>query len=461
MQAAAADAASLTLRSCHVAGVEEAVRCGELPVAENPARPQGRKIRLHVVLLQALVADSARVPLFDLAGGPGMAASEGARFFATDGRIHRQHRDVVLIDQRGTGSSHPLRCPEIESESPLSPMYPVDAVRRCRHVLERDADLSQYTTGNSATDLDAVRAALGYSKIDLSALSYGTRLAIVYMRLYPQHVRSAALIGTLADDAKIPLMHARNAQTVLNDIFEDCAGDSACRQAFPDLSQRWLSVLQTVDAGPVVKIVSNGHDMHIALTRGPFVEAFRQLLVTTSGQRRVPYLIDRMSRGDFEPFLAGVLHGANPFAEGLLLSVTCAEDMAWITATEREQAGAGTFLGTYRIDEQARACKEWKVPAVKLARQRVLDIPVLFFAGDRDYVTPVAWAKAVAADLPSSRILTIPKLGHFPDGLEHMDCFDAVMNDFFERGKVDNVDTACISDMTPLAFMLSEPAPKL
>jgi pimeloyl-ACP methyl ester carboxylesterase len=459
---AAADASSLELKPCQIPGIEKALLCGVLPVPENPARPDGRKIELHIVVLPALQKDSQRVPLFDLAGGPGIAASGGAPFFATAGQIHRQHRDVVLVDQRGTGQSHPLPCPEIESASPLSAMYPVDAVRRCRRELEREADLTQYTTRNSARDLDAVRGALGYPKIDISALSYGTRLALTYLRAYPQHVRSAALIGTLSDDAKVPLNHGRNAQKTLDDVFRDCTEDVACQQAFPDLARRWQTVLQSVGAGTTATDSADGRESKVLLSRGPFAEAFRTMLVTTSGQRQIPFQVDHMSRGDFQPFLSRTLHGGNQtFAEGLLLSITCAEDMAWITPDERHRAAQGTFLGTYRIDEQGRACKEWAVPAVKLAQPTMpVAVPVLFLAGDRDYVTPPAWAAKVAAGFPNSRVLAIPKLGHFPDGLDHMECFDAVMNDFFERGAVDKIDTACISTMAAPAFVIAETAEK-
>ncbi len=280
------------------------------------------------------------------------------------------------------------------------------------------------------------------------------------MRAYPQHVRSAALIGTLSDDAKIPLNHGSNAQVTLDDVFRDCAEDAACQQAFPDLAQRWQAVLQSVDAGPTVTDSVDGRQTKIRLSRGPFAETFRQMLATTGGQRLVPYQIDHMSRDDFQPFLARVLHSGSPtFAEGLLLSITCAEDVAWITPVERSRAAQATFLGAYRTDEQTRACKVWNVPAVKLAHaEKPVSVPVLFIAGDRDYVTPPAWAKKVAMDFPNSRVLTIPKLGHFPDGLEHMECFDAVMNDFFERGKVDTIDTVCIATMVPPGFVISETA---
>lgn len=406
-----AEPAMLQLQRCQVAGVEEALKCGTLSVPENPARPDGRKIDLHIVVLPAIEADSHRAPLFDLAGGPGLAASEGASFFATAGQIHRQHRDVVLVDQRGTGRSHPLHCPEIESASPLAPMYPPDAVRRCRLQLSRDADLSQYTTLNSARDLEAVRVALGYPTIDISALSYGTRLALTYTRTFPDHVRAAALTGTVSDDAKIPLYHARNAQTTLDDIFRDCAEDIACRQAFPDLAQRWQAVLKSVGAGTTDIDSVDGRATTLQLSAGPFAETFRQMLVTTSGQRQIPYQIDRMSRGDFQPFLTRTLRGGNPtFAEGLLLSITCAEDVAWITPKDRGRASERTFLGPYRIDEQRQACNVWNVPAIKIARAHSsINVPVVFFAGDRDGVSPRAWAAEVATNFPNSRLVTIPK----------------------------------------------------
>src|SRR5262249_14203289 len=197
----------------------------------------GRKIKLHLVVLPALEERPRAIPLFDVAGGPGVPSSGAAGFYATDGKVHRRHRDVVLLDQRGTGESSPLRCPELELPDPGTSMYPPDAVRRCRRTLEKHADLAQYTTANAAADLDAVRAALGYDQIDLFGLSYGSRLSLEYIRRYPARVHAAILIGTVADGKKLPLWHARNAQVVLDRIFEECGADRACHAAFPNVRQ--------------------------------------------------------------------------------------------------------------------------------------------------------------------------------------------------------------------------------
>jgi pimeloyl-ACP methyl ester carboxylesterase len=191
--AASLPAAPLDLRPCRVDGVAEELRCAELSVPEDWAKPGGRRIALHIVVVPALRPDPSLAPLFDLDGGPGMNVTQAAPFYATDGKAYRERRAVVLVDQRGTGRSSPLRCPQIEGASPLERMYPPEAVRRCREALTAQADLAQYTTAAAARDLDAVREALGAPRIDLSAISYGTRLALHYLRRYPDRVRSALL----------------------------------------------------------------------------------------------------------------------------------------------------------------------------------------------------------------------------------------------------------------------------
>ncbi len=221
-----AEGPSLTLGSCDASIPHgEALRCGTLPVPEDRARPDGRRIGLHVVVVPASRARAGAAPLFDLAGGPGLPASAGAPAYLEDLAVYREDRDVVLVDQRGTGRSNPLHC-ETEGQGPLDEMYPVAMVRACRERLEKTADLRQYTTVNSARDLDAVRKALSHDKIDLAGLSYGTSLALTYLRMFPSHVRAVVLLGTAPPGTKTPLYHGRNAQQALERIFEECAADS-------------------------------------------------------------------------------------------------------------------------------------------------------------------------------------------------------------------------------------------
>ena len=453
---------ALELRPCAGAGMTE-FRCGMLQVPENHEVQGGRLIALNVLVMSA--RDGAqRAPLFSLEGGPGMAATNGVGYFATEGRMHWQDRDVVLVDQRGTGRSAPLRCPALEARHRLQRMYPPDAVRACRDALAPEHDLTQYTTIAAARDLDAVRQALGYDAIDFMGLSYGTRLAQTYARLYPQRVRAMVLLGTVPMDRRLPLDHAANGQAVLDAVFADCDADAACHAAFPELRQEWAGILARLDQSPIqVRFVRDGRDELIDIQRGPFGEAFRSLLLTTSGQRSVPYLIHQMASGDFQPFLEPLLApgASGGIADGLYLSVTCAEDTNRINPGEIAKSSEGTFLGRYRGDEQTGACHEWlsaSIPVEQFAPAR-LDVPVLLLAGTMDYVTPLAWATEVASTLPNSRVVPIRHLGHFPIGLSGMDCYDKIIAEFFQAGSAQSLDLACVGQMASPPFLVHAPEP--
>lgn len=451
---------ALELHPCPGTGLAQ-FRCGTLQVPENHAVPDGRLIALNVLVLPARDGTSQRAPLFSLAGGPGMAATDEVGFLATEGRMHWQDRDVVLVDQRGTGRSAPLRCPELESRHPLQQMYPPDAVRACRSALASKHDLTQYTTVAAARDLEAVRQALGYGAIDLLGLSYGTRLAQTYARLFPRRVHAMALLGTVPMDRKMPLDHAANGQAVLDAVFSDCDSDTACHAAFPELRQDWASILARLEQSPMqVNFVRNGQAEVIGIERGPFGEAFRSLLLTTPGQRSVPLLVHRMAAGDFQAFLEPLLAtGAPGIAEGLYLSVVCAEDTNRIAAGEIADASKDTFLGRYRVDEQVGACREWPsaiVPAEQFAPVE-LDVPVLLLAGTMDYVTPLAWATEVASGFRNSRVVPVRQLGHFPIGLSGMACYDMLIAEFFQAGTAQSMDLACVDRMAPPPFVLQAP----
>ena len=422
----------LALRDCTVEGFDEKVRCGTLPVPEDPSRPDGRRIGLNVVVVPAVAPSPAQAPMYELAGGPGLAVTEGVAYYLTDGAAHRQHRDIVFVDQRGTGGSGPLACPALADERDR-PMFRDEEVAACRARLARDADLSQYTTANTVADLQAVRAALGHGPVDLFGISYGTRVALAWIEAEPAAIRSAILVGTVPDDARVPLWHARNAQDTLEDVFADCRADAGCAQAFPDLDAHWATLLARDDFD------------------GPAREAFRGFLQTTPGQRRLPATIVSIAAAGPPAPPEGA---AGPgYYDGLFLSVTCAEDVPWITDAEAADAVRGTFLGDYRIARQRAACAIWDVPPRELRYARTpSDVPVLFIAGERDYVTPPAWAEGVAANFRRGRRVTVPSLGHFPAGLTNMGCIDTLMLGVAADPDLSRLDTACIATMAPPPF---------
>src|SRR5207237_4633076 len=215
------------LKPCRLPGIDEKLLCGQLTVPENRQTRVGRTIGLNVVVLPAFDQKTKAEPLFDLAGGPGAAATEGARFYATDGKEYRRRRDVVLVDQRGTGNSNPLSVPRKKTpQYYLSEMYPVDYVRNLRQTLERRADLTQYTTSIAMDDLDDVRAWLGYDRINLFGTSYGTRAALVYMREHPEHLRTVTLLGVAPTYLKMPMYHAQAAARAMDLLLLQCEQDA-------------------------------------------------------------------------------------------------------------------------------------------------------------------------------------------------------------------------------------------
>ncbi len=292
----------LALAPCPINGSSEPALCGHLEVPENRAAPAGRKLRLKVMVLPS-VGPRTLPPLYDLAGGPGEVATISASFYAGDGSAYRSGRDIVLVDVRGTGGSAALHCPDLEAGSPLRRMYPPNRVRACRRSLSAKADLRQYTTAATAEDMDAVRAALKYDRIDIFALSYGTMLAQAYMQQYPGRVRVAILVGTVPLGEKLPLHHGANAQRVLDLLISDCSLQPACRAAYPDLPEDWRRLIRRLDAGPVSVPVAEGFSM---VERGPFLEALRAMMTSTAGQSRVPLVVSRAAAGDFSPFVKAV-----------------------------------------------------------------------------------------------------------------------------------------------------------
>lgn len=185
-RAAAPPPSPLSLTPCASEGAMKDAWCGALSVPEDPRRPEGRQVALRIVVLRALSPTPGAAPLFHLDGGPGVAASGAAGFYLGPGSGYRRTRDVVLVDQRGTGGSRDLRCPQGSVADRWA-----EQLRTCLAGL--DGDPGAYTTAWAMDDLDQVRAALGYERVNLYGMSYGVTAAQVYLQRHPTRVRSAIL----------------------------------------------------------------------------------------------------------------------------------------------------------------------------------------------------------------------------------------------------------------------------
>ena len=312
--------------------------CGRVEVPEDRARPAGRQIALNLVVFKATSPAPHLPPLFDIDGGPGLAVTRNAGFYATDGAAYRQRRDVVMIDQRGTGGSNPLACPELGApEAAMQPMLAVDAVARCRAALASKADLGRYLTQDAVADLDAVRAALGYEKIDLNGLSYGTTVALRYLATHPERVRAAVLMGVAPPSAMPPASHAPAAERAFRLIAAQCATDPSCAAKF-DLLRDYDQAVARLPA------------MSGAPTPEMFAEKLRSLMYQPEIARRIPWIVHAAAAGDLKPFHTATRpSGPSPYFDGMFLAVTCAEGLALMDFAAATAAAKATRFGDYRL----------------------------------------------------------------------------------------------------------------
>ena len=239
---------NVQLKPCNNPTLTSDALCVKYEVFENRATRTGRRIPLNIILLPAKSSKPAPDALFYLAGGPGAAATGYAEAAFMDGL--RRNRDVVLVDQRGTGESNPLNCAPFGSREDMrgyfGEQFPIEKIRACRTELEKVADLKLYTTSIAMDDLDEVRAALGYDRINVYGGSYGSTTTLVYLRQHGDHVRAAAVFGVAPPAAKIPLSFSRGVQDAVNRLFADCAADQTCKTAYPDLRSRFQESAGTV-----------------------------------------------------------------------------------------------------------------------------------------------------------------------------------------------------------------------
>ncbi|HUQ86094.1 MAG TPA: alpha/beta hydrolase [Vicinamibacterales bacterium] len=463
---AAALAMQIALTPCKIEGAPGEARCGSYKVWEDRESKKGRQIDLSIVVLSALEPDKLPDPFFMLAGGPGDAPSFNARFFSRVFNDIRKKRDIVLVDLRGTGKSDPLFCTELGrpgSDGVLDPnLLSVPAVRACRARLDKTADLRQYTTEIVVDDLDEVRQALGYGPINLYGTSYGTRVAQVYMRRHPESLRAVAMKGIVPASMAMPQDHAKAGEDAWRAVVARCAKDANCNRTYPNADAEFRQLLARLEKdAPVLTLpaAADRPEQKIKVTRGLFAEAFRNVLYTPEGSAQAQKLVKQLLAGDdrslTETALAGrTLLGGERLAAGFFLSVTCTEDVPYLSK-DADSMAAGTFGGTYRLEQQRAACKEWTRGNVSAAHRQATKsaIPALLLSGEFDPVTPPSGAEEVVRNLSKGRHIVIRNNGHPIGNAEK--CIATMIGQFLDRASADAIDQRCAADNPAPPFLLS------
>lgn len=446
------------MRPC---GIYRMAVCGRFRVPEDRSDPTGRRIGLDVMVIPASDPDPEPDPVFFLAGGPGGAGTEIWSNAADVFHGIHDHRDIVLVDQRGTGRSNPLLVPGFPDTGGMSAREAETTIARSVKdaLTALDADPRLYTSTQAADDLDEVRSALGYERIDLYGGSYGATLAQYYLRRHERHVRAIALDGgTLLD---VPLFEriAQNSQHALDAVFERCARDPICRTAFPDPAGDLAAATARLAEHPVrtdVRITGTGTP--IVVDAEALVTLIHHLLLVSHGDQ-VPLVIHQAATGRFGAVARRIqetCEGQN-LASGRLvmsLSILCSEGWARFDPDRTAESGAGSYvLGPELARSRAMALVCNTMPQASPdpgdAAPVRSSVPVLLLNGTEDPQDPPANVADAPLELPNSLALAVPGFGHT---VGHLECFPDMLAAFFEAGSVAGLDTSCVASLTPPPF---------
>jgi pimeloyl-ACP methyl ester carboxylesterase len=456
------------LEPCNSPVLTKDAGCGRYEVFEDRVAKSGRKIALNILVIPAISGKPAADPVFVLAGGPGQAAVSVVRAGGNYLVKLNRDRDLVFIDQRGTGESNPLNCNSPAGKDQMGRYFAegvnVENLRECRAQLEKNANLTLYTSAIAMDDLDEARSALGYDRINLLGGSYGTYAAFVFMRQHPERVRTAILEGVTPVDAKIILPFAKGVEHSLERMFSDCSTDKDCNGAFPTLRTEFKELATKLEKQPAVFEALNlltGKRESVMLSRNVFADQVRMMLYIPIYWRWLPLLIHEANANNFGPF-ASIAHAniaglTGQLAGGMSLSVLCAEDIPFITEEEIKSNTAGTFYGDYRARTSSKACEQWpraKV-AVSFTEPVRSDIPILMITGDLDPVAPPWLAAGAARLLPNSRHISIPNTGHH----FRFECIDNLFVEFLSKGSAKALDDSCVKEIERPPFITMLPPP--
>ena len=437
--------------------VTAAARCGYLEVPENPEEPDGRTIRLHVAVGEAGSQTPAQDPLFFFAGGPGQAASETWVMIRNALRKVRKDRDIVMVDQRGTGQSNPLQCRSqamTDLDATIDYAQITLEAERCRDSLE--ADPRFYTTTVAMQDIDAVRRAMGYEQINLLGVSYGTRAAQVYLRQFPETVRSVVLDSVVPMQLALGQEHAPMLDEAVQKVLAACSQDADCESRFPNQAGALSDLLADLRAQPRELALTHpvtGEVENLTITAETLAVAIRFLSYTSESQAMLPLLIhEAVTTGDLTRLAAQAMLVMDNLTEslsrGMELSVMCSEDYPFLNLGADQ---SDTILGDIMLRGFEAQCSVWPAGVVPDGFHDPVrsDVPVLLLSGERDPVTPPQYGDQVAETLENSLHLVAQGQAH--SVMRHR-CLQDVVSAFIVAGTLEDLDTACVDNIAASPF---------
>jgi pimeloyl-ACP methyl ester carboxylesterase len=439
-------------------GVTSRADCATLDVPEDPTKPDGRKITLRIALVPARAADPEADPVIFFAGGPGQAATETYSGSAGSFIRLRDKRHLLMVDQRGTGGSNRLACDFPEDFDTTAEAVAEQQIAMARDCLASlDADVSQYTTTVAASDIEAVRQAIGAPKLNLYGGSYGTRMAQEYARLYPDAVRSMILDGVVPPELALGSEHAINLEAALKQILGHCAQQPGCAEAFGDPYRTLYALRDQARANPLPVNLRNPKT-HAPQTRnldeGSVALIARLFAYAPESAALLPLLLDEAYKGRPESLLAQAQLVFDSLTgqinHGMQLSVMCSDDAPRLSARDQDKE---LILGDAIIGVALNQCSVWpKGPVSENFREPLrTDIPTLLLSGEYDPVTPPRYGEQVLASLGKARHLVGKGQGHIMLG---RGCTPRLAGEFVDKLDPVGLDAACLDDLGVTPFFI-------
>ncbi len=434
-------------------------QCASIKVPENPAQPKGRQIELALAWIPAK-GEAEPDPVFMIAGGPGQSALESYPSLHPVFNDVIKKRNIVLVDQRGTGKSNALICKDATGKSAVGENEAIASLdlnkaklfaKNCADQLSKRADPRFYSTGYAIGDLDLVRSKIGADKINLYGISYGTRVAQQYAKRYPQHVRSIVLDGVAPNSLVLGAEHAINLEAALNLQFARCAADKVCRERFGNPRQKLDALRTQLEKAPIVVNYNDpmtGEAKQDKLDLGGMATVARMYAYSPLTASMLPLLLTQASQGNAGPLLAQAEMMNQTLGDaimhGMQLSVICSEDASELKA---DPATAKTLVGNSMISYLKAQCEVWPYAKRDADFREPLkgNIPVLLLSGEFDPVTPPRYGDAVAKYLPNSKHIIFKGQGH---NVMPVGCGPKIFARFIDSANAKTLETKCLDSLT-------------
>ncbi|WP_327093236.1 alpha/beta hydrolase [Nonomuraea sp. NBC_01738] len=410
-----------------------------------------------------------------MSGGPGGETFDDIPFLVSSG-LNRD-RQLIVMAQRGNLYDQPnLACPEVDrfsarsvgllSYAPETEKLALGAVQRCRDRLTADGtDLSAYNSTQNAADFADLRTALNIKQWNVYGHSYGSDLALTYLRLHPQGIRAVAL-DSVAPPQFVSLPFGwHSAREGLDNLYQACAAEPRCRSRYPNLERTLNEMVRKLEARPLtlnVRPPQGGDPVKVVLDGGALLNI---LVAKAIPLTDVPAAIDELGRGRPERFAraraAGSVEVVGQVAHGLTQSVVCSEWVPGHSPAEVLKAGREAFpewpesvqAQAPQVAFQDQICRIWNVPD-RTAVQRVptvQSVPALFINGTFDMKTGASWARKTARTLSHSTVMAVPGIGHWV--VPQSACAQKVLASFLTRP--DAPDTGCVAGLSWEPFTIA------